>query len=198
MKKLNEIAPGYLEANDIVDYRHPQVMRRAELLAKGAQDTFELARRCYEFVRDDIAHSFDIAAKGPVSCTASEVLQNGHGICYAQSHLLAALLRANGIPAGFDYQRLYDDDLNYCLHGFNTVWLPEIGWYRLDARGNTGDIDARFCPPQEKLAFTSHAPGEIDYRLNLAIPLTCVVRALRNAGCVDDLQSTLPSSVSMG
>ena len=197
MDEQSDIASGYLAASAIVDYRHPDVWRRAQALAQGAVDVLDVARRCYGFVRDEIAHSFDISSD-PVSCTASEVLRNGHGICYAQSHLLAALLRANGVPAGFSYQRLDDDDGGFCLHGFNSVYLPEYGWYRIDARGNTSDIDAQFCPPQERLAFAVSGKGEIDYGLNLAEPLSCVVKALQNADSLDALRSTLPSSVSMG
>lgn len=33
-----------------------------------------------------------------------------HGICFAKSHLLAALLRCKSIPAGFCYQKLILDD----------------------------------------------------------------------------------------
>ncbi len=196
-EQSNAIASGYLAASAIVDYHHPLVKSQAQALAEGVADSMALTRRCYEFVRDDIPHSFDINSD-PVSCTASEVLINGHGICYAQSHLLAALLRANGIPTGFDYQRLYDDELNYCLHGFNTVYLPEFGWYRIDARGNTGDIDARFCPPKERLAFTTNVSGEIDYNLNLAEPLPSVVRALQDAETIEALRLGLPSSIPMG
>lgn len=197
MQKQAEIPPVYLAASEIIDYHHPLVSSRAQALAKGSADKLELARHCYEFVRDEIPHSFDINAE-PVSCSASEVLQNGHGICYAQSHLLAALLRANGIPAGFDYQRLYDDELDYCLHGFNSVYLPEFGWYRVDARGNTGDIDAQFSPPRERLAFPTGLPGEIDYGLNLAAPAPSVVRALKGAETLEQLRTGLPSSIRMG
>nr|WP_269749949.1 transglutaminase family protein [Polyangium fumosum] len=83
---------------------------------------------------------------GPLTCTASEVLRHRTGFCYAKSHLLAALLRANGLPAGFCYQRLAHGS-GYCLHGFNAVELPGIGWYRIDARGNKPGIDAAFDPP---------------------------------------------------
>ncbi len=193
----NEIAPEYLEATTIVDYHHPQVLKQAKALARGAANTLEIARCCYEFVRDDIAHSFDIGGE-QVSCSASEVLQLGHGICYAQSHLLAALLRCNGIPSGFGYQRLEDDECGFCLHGYNSIYLPEFGWYRIDARGNTGIVDAQFSPPQERLAFTTEARGEIDYKINLAEPLRSVIRALRKAETVDELQRNLPSSIPMG
>lgn len=41
-----------------------------------------------------------------VSRKASEVLENKTGICWTKSCLLAALLRANGIPSGISYQLL--------------------------------------------------------------------------------------------
>lgn len=197
MQMQSEVPPAYLAASTIIDYHHPLVSSQARALAKGAADKMELARRCYEFVRDDIPHSFDINAE-TVSCSASEVLQNGHGICYAQSHLLAALLRANDIPAGFDYQRLYDEEMHYCLHGFNSVHLPDFGWYRVDGRGNTGDVDAQFCPPRERLAFPTELPGEIDYGLNWSVPLDTVVRALQQAENIAQLRMNLPSTIRMG
>ncbi len=197
MEVHNEIAPGYLASTAIVNYHHPEVMQQAKALAKGAPNTLEVARRCYEFVRDKIDHSFDIGGE-EVSCSASEVLRLGHGICYAQTHLLAALLRCNGIPSGFGYQRLKDDEGGFCLHGYNSVYLPEFGWYRIDARGNTGSVDAQFNPPEVKLAFTTEAPGEIDYNINLTEPLPSVIKALEQASSVKALQRNLPSSVHMG
>lgn len=197
---FSEDRVAYFAASEVIDWDHPQVMEKAKQLAAGSADAHEIALRCFSWVRDEIRHSFDepYAADARVGCSASEVLGLGHGICYAKSHLLAALLRANGIPAGFDYQRLHDDKLDFCLHGFNTVWLPPHGWYRIDARGNTNGIDARFDPPQERLAFSSAARGEIDYRLNLPRPLPEVVRALRNSGRVDELGKALPRGVRMG
>jgi transglutaminase-like putative cysteine protease len=187
----------YLAPSAVIDHEHPAVRRQAAMLARGVNGRDELARRCFLFVRDAIDHSFDINA-GAVTCSASEVLQAGHGICYAKSHLLAALLRANAIPAGFGYQRLADDDGGFVLHGYNTLWLPEHGWYRIDARGNTGGIDARFQPPQEQLAFATDGAGEVDYRLNLAAPPACVVRALQQSETVAALHRALPTSVPMG
>lgn len=60
---------------------------------------------------------------------ASEVLLEGTGFCYAKCQLLVAMLRANGIPAGFCYQRLMRDDTGttFVLHGLAAVHLPETG-----------------------------------------------------------------------
>ncbi|MBL0716467.1 MAG: transglutaminase family protein [Desulfosarcina sp.] len=75
---------------------------------------------------------------------------HGTGYCYSKSHLLAALLRANDIPAGLCYQRLTvsDNKPPFCIHGLNAVYLEQHGWYRLDARGNKSGVTAEFCPPK--------------------------------------------------
>src|SRR5688572_31908422 len=122
----------YLAPSDVIDCEHPLVKAQARALAQNAVDPITIAKRCFEWVRDEIRHSRDHMLK-PVPCKASEVLQVRSGYCYAKSHLLAALLRACGIPSGLCYQRLSrgDDGSSYCLHGFNGLLLPEIGWHRV-------------------------------------------------------------------
>jgi transglutaminase-like putative cysteine protease len=129
-----------------------------------------------------------------VTCAASEVLASGTGYCYAKSHLLAALLRANGIPAGFCYQRLSIDDAGarYSLHGLNAAHLPQCGWYRLDSRGNKPGVNAQFSPPIEQLAFHVNFPGEKDFPEILPDPLPMVVTALRAYSTWDALCKNLP------
>jgi len=149
----------YLEVCDIVDFRDPAVLQLSGELARN--DVRSTAQRCFEFVRDEIRHSADYKMN-PVTCAASDVLLHKTGYCYAKSHLLCALLRANGVPAGMCYQRLTvnGDGPPYGLHGLNAIFLPDSGWYRVDARGNRRDVCAEFCPPREHLAFTANHPGE--------------------------------------
>jgi transglutaminase-like putative cysteine protease len=130
----------------------------------------------------------------PVTCKASDVLQHKTGYCFAKSHLLAALLRANQIPAGFCYQRLSIDDQGapYSLHGFNAIYLPEIGWYRVDARGNKEGINAQFTPPQEQLAFKLQFPEEADFPVIVAEPLQLIVEALQAITTWDSMLQNLP------
>ena len=90
---------NYLAASQYIDFNHPDVAAKAAALAEGAATPLDVARRCFEFVRDQIRHSVDYKLN-PVTCKASDVLRHGTGYCYAKSHLLAALLRANGLPAG--------------------------------------------------------------------------------------------------
>jgi len=155
------------------------VLECASELAAGRTDTIEIARACFHFVRDRVTHSGD--AKATVTtCSASEVLGHGTGWCFAKSHLLAALLRANGIPAGFCYQRLLlDDGSGFTLHGLNAVHLPTVGWYRIDPRGNKPGIEAQFDPPEERLAWPIESPGEVDLPEIWPQPLPIVVRCLK-------------------
>jgi transglutaminase-like putative cysteine protease len=183
----------FLESTDVIDWRHQDVLARAQILRQGSSDPVETARRSFEWVRDEIKHSADYCLT-PVTCSASEVLRHGSGYCYAKSHLLAALLRANGLPAGFCYQRLSLDGggAPYCLHGLNAVWLPAVGWYRIDPRGNRGDINAQFTPPVEQLAFSTNAAGEADLPEIWTDPLPAVVNALRAHVTTDTLSRNLP------
>jgi transglutaminase-like putative cysteine protease len=183
----------FLNSGDVIDWRHPAVQAKAEELAEGDSNPQDVARRCFEWVRDTIQHSYDYK-RNPVTCSASEVLAAGTGYCYAKSHLLAALLRARGIPAGFCYQRLSLDETGspYSLHGLNAVYLPQFGWYRIDSRGNKTGVDAQFCPPVEKLAFKLIYPEEQDFPEILAEPLPVVVSALRAHKTWDALYKNLP------
>jgi transglutaminase-like putative cysteine protease len=145
------------------------------------------------FLARSVAHSRDFE-RNPVTWRASDVLLHRTGYCYAKSHLLAALLRAHGIPTGFCYQRLSVNDAGppYCLHGFNAIELPGVGWYRVDARGNREGIDAQFTPPVERLAFALQSAEEAEFANVLAEPLACVVNSLRRCGSWEEVLANLP------
>ena len=184
----------YLRSTEVIDWQDRGVLSKARELAVGVEKRTDVARSCFEWVRDEIKHigDYDIQT---VACSASEVLRAGSGICYAKSHLLAALLRANSIPAGFCYQRLNLDiegSMSFCLHGLNAVYLEEYGWYRIDARGNREGVDAQFVPPQEMLAFRIQIEGETDLAEIWPDPLEVIVKTLRKYKTKDQLWDNLP------
>lgn len=193
MTNKNPSMDRYLAPGEFIDGDHPTVAHQAAELARGSVDPTETARRCFEFVRDRIRHSWDFQLN-PVTCKASETLRHGTGYCFAKSHLLAALLRANGIPAGLCYQRLLLETggTRYSLHGLNAVYLPGHGWYRVDARGNKPGVQAEFCPPVEKLAFSVSGPGEADFREIWPDPLPMVVQTLTENATYDQVYRHLP------
>jgi len=183
----------FLASTDVVDWYHADVRTLAWFLAGGESDLVEVARRCFEWVRDEIRHSVDFG-ETTVTCAASEVLAQRTGFCYAKSHLLAALLRANGIPAGFCYQRLSIDGVGppFCLHGLNAVLLPAHSWYRIDPRGNKPGVATQFTPLVERLAFSTQVPGESTLPGIYAEPLPIVVETLRRCCTVAEVCGDLP------
>ena len=183
----------YLKSTDIIDWKHPIVLEQALKLSNNLDNPIEIAKCCFEWVRDEIYHSYDFQMN-PVTLKASEVLENKTGFCYAKSHLLAAFLRANRIPSGLCYQRLsvYKNGPPFCLHGLNAVFLPRIGWYRIDARGNRESIYAQFDPPAEQLAFTVKLKGEADLPEIWPEPLSIIVNTLSKYKKHEDVLSNLP------
>ncbi|MBQ3473719.1 MAG: transglutaminase domain-containing protein [Methanobrevibacter sp.] len=155
-----------------IDYMHPLIQQKVQKLKNQSGDEIDYIKRSYFFVRDEIPHSWDIQAK-IVSRTASDVLKNNTGICWVKSCLLAALLRANGIPSGISYQlltRADDESDGYMIHALNTVYIKDLNkWIRLDARGNNENINVRFSLDEEHLAYSIRNEfGEIDYQDNHA------------------------------
>jgi transglutaminase-like putative cysteine protease len=182
MKPESSKLDDYLAADEVVDWKQPAVQAKAEAIVTGVTGDIEKARLLFEWVRDEIPHSKDIESD-LVTCSASEVLSAGTGICYAKSHLLTAFLRGVGIPAGFCYQVLKRDPPleGLVLHGLNGVFLPSLEkWIRVDPRGNTGDIDAQFSVETEQLAFPMEpAAGELIYDTIYTSPAKIVVKTLR-------------------
>jgi ribosomal protein S18 acetylase RimI-like enzyme len=191
----------YLQSSEIIDWQHPEIIELAHQISSKYQTIPDIAKACFEWVRDEIRHSHDYRMN-PVTFRASDVFKYRTGYCFAKSHLLAALFRANQIPAGLCYQRLTIDDppeskliphnLPCTLHGLNAVFLPEIGWYRIDPRGNRNGIDARFLPPQEHLAFEIRLPQEADFQNIFAEPLPIVLEALRKSSTWNEVLINLP------
>jgi transglutaminase-like putative cysteine protease len=172
---------GYLEDTIVIDWQTPAIVARARALAEGCSGDEAKARACYQFVRDQIAHTAD-AGGDALPCRASEVLAAGTGIGFAKSHLLAALLRSLGIPTGFCYQVVRRDpaEPERVLYGFNGVYLASRErWIQLDARGNRPGLDARFSIDPPQLARSADpALGEFVYPWIFTRPAPVVVDLL--------------------
>ena len=136
----------FLQPSYYVDLQAENIQATARALFAPDMTPAEKARTAYHFVRDEMLHSFDCHAQ-VVTVRASEVLHHRTGICHAKANLLAALLRIQGIPTGFSFQRItyaaQDESMGYCTHAFNAVYLGGH-WVKLDARGNKPGIDAQF------------------------------------------------------
>ena len=175
------VSSAFLDSCDVIDWRRDNVRALASGLTAG-KERVDAARALFEWVRDNVAHTAD-AGHGALTMRASEVLRERTGLCYAKSHLLVALLRAAGIPAGLCYQRLRldDDGAAFALHGMAAVLMPDGAFFRIDPRGNKPGIDTRFLPDRETLAYRATAVGELELPGVFALPVPAVVRALSAA-----------------
>jgi transglutaminase-like putative cysteine protease len=181
MTQLEQIEPldAYLAPAPLVDRDRPTIVSFVDQRLRGC-DPVETAHRTFRFVRDEVAHSWDVQGR-IVTRTASDALRERQGICYPKSHLVAALLRRAGIPTAICYQRLTlldDDSAGYAVHALNAVFL-DGRWHRIDARGNKPGVTADFSLEGERLAFPIRAHyDEIDYPTLHATPHPAIAATL--------------------
>lgn len=189
----------YLESSEFINWNTAEVQQLACRLKGDLRNDVGIAKACFEYVRDSIKHTWDFQIEC-ITCKASDVLRHETGYCYAKSHLLAALLRANGIPAGLCYQRLSltGDGAPYCLHGLNAVYLSDFGWYRVDPRGNKTGVEAAFTPPIEQLAFGTEGRLETDIQGIWPEPLPIIVKALQENQTCRAVYENLPDIDTYG
>ena len=189
----------YLKEDDVIDYSNDIIAQLANSLFQKADSEIEYIKAAYEYVRDNISHSADIN-RDIITCTASEVLRAEHGICFAKSHLLAALLRCKSIPTGFCYQKLILDDETapvLIYHGLNGVYIKKYKkWIRLDARGNKEGVNAQFSIDKEQLAFPIRLEkGEEDGFTVYPNPDMKILEKLREHKTRTELWNDLPTEL---
>lgn len=190
---------NYLKKDEVINYQDEDIVRLADSLWSNADSDVDYIKRAYEFVRDNISHSADIN-ENLLTCSASEVLAAGHGICFAKSHLLAALLRCKSIPTGFCYQKLILDDETAPIliyHGLNGVYIKEYKmWIRLDARGNKEGVNAQFSLEREQFAFPiRYEKGEEDGFVIYTAPDIKVLEKFKNNKTRTELWDDLPTEL---
>lgn len=152
----------------------------------------------YEFVRDEIPHSFDCNAR-IITARASDVLLYQTGICHAKANLLAALLRSQGIPTGFCFQHItlaVDDSLGYCVHASNAVFINNK-WIKLDARGNKQGVNAQFSTDEPILAYPNRKEyDEYFFDGIFASPHKATMQMLEKAKSLQDIMDNIPENVT--
>ena len=190
----------YLSVSKYINWKDNRILSKADEFKQKYADEISLIKAIYEFVRDEIKHSWDVQDKR-VTKSATEVLEQGGGICLAKANLLAALLRACGIPAGICYQRLTLGDVpetGFCIHALNAVYIKSLDrWIRLDARENKDGVDAQFDLEWEQLAFPVRSDlGEVDYGIVYANPSEKLMQVLEeNTDALYMYLNCLPDSI---
>ena len=181
-----------------IDFSAENIQSKAAELFDGVLDDTQKTRIAYEYVRDEIPHSFDINAT-VITARASDVLKYETGICHAKANLLAAFLRSQGIPVGFCFQHLTlmdDDSAGYCVHCLNAVCL-DGHWIKLDARGNKPGVNAQFSLDEPILAFPCRPEYDEYFWSGIyAIPHNETMRMLEHAKSLQDVIDNIPDAVT--
>ncbi len=184
---------AFLASSKYIDWKSDAIINLASKLSENKNTEEEIVNACFEFVRDEIKHSLDCKLN-PVTCKASQVLREKTGFCFAKSHLLAALLRANNIPAALVYQKIAfgENKTSFFWHGLNAVFLRKHGWYRLDPRGLKEGLGSTFCPPNAGLPFIPTYAGEFILESYWAEPRLEIISLLESSESYLSVMENLP------
>lgn len=74
----------YLSASKYINWKDNSILSKADEFKPSAADEISLIKTVYEFVRDEIKHSWDVQDKC-VTKSATEVLEQEVGICWAKN-----------------------------------------------------------------------------------------------------------------
>jgi len=191
---------SFLQEHKYLDCSSPSIQAKATELFDGLRDDAQKAKIAYEFVRDEIPHSFDIKSD-IIAAKASDVLKHKTGICHAKANLLAALLRSQGIriPTGFCFQHLTladDDSMGYAVHCYNAICLDRR-WIKVDARGNKPGVNAQFSLDEPVLAFPCRPEYDEYFWPGIyAAPHKATMQMLEQAKNLQDVLDNLPDMIA--
>ncbi len=116
---------------------NPAIQKQSKQLLNASKTTEEFVQKTVSFVFD---HITDKSYKHGM-LAADEVLKGRSGDCTEHSTLLAALLRAQGIPVKMLYGIVLTKDNRFFFHNWNAVFTGS-GWTPVDATMNQIPADA--------------------------------------------------------
>ena len=157
----------YLNEEMDIDSKDPQIMAVAQSIKDKSESPEDAIKRTAEYVAKNIDYTSEMTIQDCYDEKASDVLVSGEGDCVSMSRLLAALLRAQGIPArtsGGCLTRMHCSILFATVplaeaqttpmtvgafkkrgyqHEWVEVWEPTRGWFILEA--TSGQIFGLGC-----------------------------------------------------
>jgi hypothetical protein len=145
---------AYLMPDAVIEAQTHAVVGLAGDLRQFTADDDEFVRRAHDWVSEVIAWPADLGERR-VPITSMEVLFTGIGCTFGRSHLLAALLRAGGVPAALCYTRR---PLDLAVQAEVAAYLDHA-WRRVRSHGCTPwDTPPRlFASPPPKVISALHS-----------------------------------------
>lgn len=114
-----------LAADFLVQADHPAIRAKVQEIAGGERDAQQVARRLHAWVHENLRKVPTVSLPNAV-----QVLERREGDCNEHAVLLAALMRAAGIPVRLVAGLVYLDGA-FLYHAWNEVWLNR--WIPVDA-----------------------------------------------------------------
>ena len=121
----DEFAP-FLRPNQYVDYADAvNTVKKSAELCGGLKDPLEKVAAVYDFTVGTLSYDYERAAtvKSGYLPVLDDVLAQGKGICFDYASLMAAMLRAQGVPC-----KLVVGYVGEIYHAWISVWTEETGW----------------------------------------------------------------------
>lgn len=147
----NQFYP-FLLPNIVVNYddTSPAVTLAQQLAAHCVSD-LEIVQMVYYWVQNNIVYDTDKAEDVKSQYTylpnLEQILRDKKGICYDYAALVAAMLRANGIPCKLIKGNVTSNGQDL-YHAWNMIWLDDIGWIAVKFPSSPGEwerIDLTFA-----------------------------------------------------
>jgi transglutaminase-like putative cysteine protease len=140
------------QPNNLIQSDNPLVVEMAREAAGSLSDQREIALAVERYVKQNVRNKNFTQALA----TAADVAKTREGDCTEHAVLLAALARANGIPARVAIGLVYVDTYGaFGYHMWNEVYVDDA-WLPLDGTLGRGGIGAAHL----KLAHTSLANAD--------------------------------------
>ena len=198
-------APGsHLEATFFLDHDHASLRDFTQHVIAGASSPRERASLLFAAVRDQIWYDPYSVSEDPEHYRASHVLQAGRAYCVPKAVLLAAVLRAAGIPTRLGFadvrNHLQTDTLRavmggtdlfvyhgYCSAYIDRRWLKATPAFNVELCERFGVPPVDFDGQSDALmhAFTSDGTRHMEYVRDHGsfddLPLGRILSALHQA-----------------
>lgn len=144
----------YLLPTETIDSNNPKIMAKANELAEGQDDLFQVVFTLASWVEENIKYDLNTLT-AEASQKASWTLENKQGVCDEMTSLFIAMCRSLGIPArfvsGVSYTTSDQFTEKWQPHGWAEVYFPDVGWVSFDtAFGEYGYIDVTHLQLKEE------------------------------------------------
>jgi len=142
----------YLESTENINSDDSRIIEKANELASGNNDLYEVVALTGEWVNANINYNLTTLTEN-VNQNASWTFENRYGVCDEITTLFISMLRSVGIPAKFVSGIAYTDQINgFGSHAWAEVYFPEIGWVPFDVTyGQYGYVDSTHVKMRESI-----------------------------------------------